>query len=324
MPAHRQTATTRRPPAILLIGPTASGKSGAALAIADALPVEIVAVDSATVFRGMNIGTAKPDAATRSRYPHHLIDIVNPEEHYSAGRFRTDAMAAMVDIRARGKVPLLVGGTTLYVKALTEGLSTLPTGDAALRAVIDAEAAERGWPALHAELAAIDPLAAAKIAPTNPQRIQRALEVYRVSGRPISSFWAEGRPGAAADDFLTLALVPGDRAALHERIAQRFRQMLADGLVDEVRALQQRYRLDATLPSMRCVGYRQVSEMLDGTLPATELTDRGIFATRQLAKRQLTWLRSMEGLNEIDCLSGNAAAQALVAAQRFLARHAAA
>ncbi|HEY5762645.1 MAG TPA: tRNA (adenosine(37)-N6)-dimethylallyltransferase MiaA [Rhodocyclaceae bacterium] len=324
MPAINETAAAHRPPAILLIGPTASGKSGAALAIAEVLPVEVIAVDSATVFRDMDIGTAKPDAATRARTPHHLVDIVSPEEHYSAGRFRSDALAAMAEIRARGKVPLLVGGTMLYVKALTEGLSKLPTGDAALRAAIDAEAAERGWPALHAELAEIDPVAAEKIAPTNPQRIQRALEVYRASGRPISSFWTEGRPGAAAADFLTIALVPGDRAVLHQRIAQRFRQMLADGLVDEVQSLKRKYRLDASLPSMRCVGYRQVWDMLDGAMPAAELEDRGIFATRQLAKRQLTWLRSMDGLHEIDCLAANAKTRALAAVQTFLGRHAAA
>lgn len=323
-PRRSNDPTASRPPAILLIGPTASGKTGAAFALADALPLEIISVDSAMVFRDMNIGTAKPDAATLARYPHRLVDIVSPEAHYSAGQFRSDALAAMADIRARGRVPLLVGGTMLYVKALTEGLSHLPTGDAELRAAIDREAEARGWPALHAELAAVDPTAAARIAPTNPQRIQRALEVYRVSGRPISSFWAEGRPGAAADDFLTIALVPSDRAVLHQRIAQRFRQMLAGGLIDEVRELRSKYRLDSTLPSMRCVGYRQVWEMLDGTLPAAELEDRGIFATRQLAKRQLTWLRSMEGLNEIDCLDRDAVAQAVTVARDFLSRHAAA
>jgi tRNA dimethylallyltransferase len=322
LPVAGPNSETRAPPAILLIGPTASGKTGAALALADALPVGIVSVDSAMVFRDMNIGTAKPDAATLARFPHRLVDVVSPEEHYSAGRFRSEAQAAMAEIRAAGKVPLLVGGTMLYVKALTEGLSNLPTGDAALRAAIDAEAAERGWPALHAELVVVDPLAAAKIAPTNPQRIQRAIEVYRASGRPISSYWAEGRPGAADDDFLTIALVPSDRTVLHQRIARRFRQMLHEGLVDEVKALRAKYRLDATLPSMRCVGYRQVWEMLAGTLPAAELEDRGIFATRQLAKRQLTWLRSMEGIHAIDCLATDATAQILTSARAFLARHA--
>jgi tRNA dimethylallyltransferase len=313
-------SAARRPPAILLLGPTAGGKTGAALAIAETLPVEIVCVDSATVFRDMDIGTAKPDAATRARIPHHLLDLVSPEARYSAGRFRSDALAAMAEIRGRARVPLLVGGTMLYVKALTEGLSALPAADPVLRAGIDREAARFGWPALHAELAAIDPVAAAKIAPTNPQRIQRALEVHRASGRTISSYWAEGRPGAAADDFLTIALLPGDRSELHARIASRFRRMLTDGLVEEVEALRRKYRLDETLPSMRCVGYRQVWEMLEGRLPAAELAERGTFATRQLAKRQLTWLRGMTDLHAIDCLAPDCERQVVAAATSFIAQ----
>jgi len=307
------------PPAILLIGPTASGKTGAALHLVDRLPVEIISVDSAMVFRDMNIGTAKPDAATLARYPHRLVDVVSPEEPYSAGRFRSEALAAMADIHARGKVPLLVGGTMLYVKALTEGLAALPTADPAIRAALDAEAAARGWPALYAELAERDPIAAARMEPTNAQRIQRALEVIRLTGRPMSSFWADGRSDAPAARFLTLALLPEDRGVLHTRIAQRFDQMLKEGLVDEVAGLRRKYALSLDLPSMRCVGYRQVWEMQDGLLPANELRDRGIFATRQLAKRQLTWLRAMDGLTTLDCLAPDLESRVRTAVEAFLA-----
>ena len=308
----------RHPPAVLLVGPTASGKTGAALYLADRLPVDLISVDSAMVFRDMNIGTAKPDAATLARYPHRLVDVVSPEERYSAGRFRNEARAAIAESHARGRIPLLVGGTMLYAKALTEGLSDLPQGDPALRAAIDAEAAERGWPALHAELAARDPLAAARIEPTNPQRIQRALEVIRLTGRPMSDFWAEGRGAPVPANFLTLALIPGDRAVLHERIATRFDQMLRDGLVDEVRMLRAKYCLNLDLPSMRCVGYRQVWEMQDGLLPLRELRDRGVVATRQLAKRQLTWLRSMPERIVIDCLAQDATAQLLATLDKHI------
>jgi tRNA dimethylallyltransferase len=316
-PSSKRTAAL--PPAILLIGPTASGKTGAALHLADHLPVEIISVDSAMVFRDMNIGTAKPDAATLARYPHRLVDVVSPEEQYSAGRFRSDALQAMREIHARGKVPLLVGGTMLYVKALTEGLSALPTAVPAIRAAIDAEAAVRGWPALYAELAARDPVAAARMEPTNAQRIQRALEVIRLTGRPMSEFWAAGRGSAPGARFLTLALVPGERSVLHERIALRFDQMLAAGLIDEVEHLRRSYRLSLDLPSMRCVGYRQVWEMLDGTLPPRELRERGIFATRQLAKRQLTWLRSMADLTAIDCLLPDLESRVRTTVEEFLA-----
>lgn len=307
-------------PAILLIGPTASGKTGAALHLADRLPVDLISVDSAMVFRDMNIGTAKPDAATLARYPHRLVDVVSPEDAYSAGRFRTEALQAIADSHARGRIPVLVGGTMLYAKTLTEGLSDLPQADPSLRAAIDAEAAERGWPALHAELARLDPIAAARMEPTNAQRIQRALEVIRLTGRPMSELWAAGRSAAAGADFLTLALLPGDRSVLHTRIAERFVQMLRDGLVDEVAMLRDKYALHPELPSMRCVGYRQVWEMQDGRIPLRELTDRGIFATRQLAKRQLTWLRSMEGLTAIDCLARDLDARVLAAVDAFIAR----
>ena len=291
------------------MGPTASGKTGLAFELADRLPVDIVSVDSAQVFRDMNIGTAKPDASTLARYPHRLIDLISPEERYSAARFRADALQAMADITARGRVPLLVGGTMLYFKALREGLADLPPADPALRAAIDAEAAAHGWPALHAELARLDPATAARLKPNDAQRIQRAVEVLRLSGRPLDEFFAAQRQAALPYRVLALALVPADRAVLHQRIAARFDAMLAAGLVDEVIALRRRYRLEADLPSMRCVGYRQVWEHLEGILPGSALRERGIFATRQFAKRQLTWLRSMADIDAVDSLDAAAMAR---------------
>lgn len=288
------------PPAIALIGPTASGKTELALEIARRLPVEIVSLDSAQVFIGMDIGTAKPDRATLARFPHHLIDLITPEEHYSAARFRADALRVMAEISARGKVPLLVGGTMLYFKALLIGLADLPPADPKVRAEIDRLAAQCGWPALHAELAKTDPLTAARLSPTDSQRIQRALEVLRLTGKPLSAFWQSQEKEALPFRLLTIALVAPERNRLHERIAARFRAMLATGLVEEVESLRARYRLSADLPSMRCVGYRQVWEMLEGRLPASELAERGIFATRQFAKRQLTWLRALREAGKID------------------------
>lgn len=288
------------PPAIALIGPTASGKTELALEIARRLPVEIVSLDSAQVFIGMDIGTAKPDRATLARFPHHLIDLITPEEHYSAARFRADALRVMGEISARGKLPLLVGGTMLYFKALLAGLADLPPADPKVRAEIDGLAAQRGWPALHAELAKADPLTAARLSPTDSQRIQRALEVLRLTGKPLSAFWQSQKKETLPFRLLTIALVAPERRRLHERIAARFRTMLAAGLVEEVESLRARYRLSADLPSMRCVGYRQVWEMLEGRLPASELAERGIFATRQFAKRQLTWLRALREAGRID------------------------
>jgi tRNA dimethylallyltransferase len=284
------------PPAILLMGPTASGKTALAFDIAARFPVEIVSVDSAQVFRDMNIGTAKPDAATLARFPHHLIDLITPEERYSAARFREDALAVMQAIRQRGRIPLLVGGTMLYFKALREGLADLPPADPATRSLIDAEAATRGWPALHADLARDDPATAARLAPNDAQRIQRALEVLRLTGQPLGAHLAAQRQESLPWQFLALALFPTDRSELHRRIAQRFEAMLAAGLVDELEGLRARYRLTLELPSMRCVGYRQAWEMLEGVFPPGELHDRGIFATRQFAKRQLTWLKAMNDL----------------------------
>jgi len=298
------------PPAILLLGPTASGKTDLALRLvdqfADRHPIDLISVDSALVFKDMNIGTAKPDADTLKRYPHALVDVITPEESYSAARFREDALAAMAESTARGHIPLLVGGTMLYIKALLEGLSDLPQANAELRAEIDARAQQQGWPAIHAELAMLDPTTAARLAPNDSQRIQRALEICLLSGRPASALYAEQQQQTAPPyRFLSLALLPSDRSWLHERIALRFRLMLQQGFVEEVAALRAKYSLNADLPSMRCVGYRQAWEMLEGTLPAKELEERGIYATRQLAKRQITWLKNSIGCEPFDCLQND-------------------
>ncbi|MGB8544636.1 MAG: tRNA (adenosine(37)-N6)-dimethylallyltransferase MiaA [Azonexus sp.] len=292
----------RLPPAILLMGPTASGKTAVAMALADRFPVELVSVDSAQVFRDMDVGTAKPDRATLARYPHRLIDLISPEESYSAARFCTDALAAMAEITAAGKVPLLVGGTMLYFRALLHGLADLPQADAALRAEIDAEAAAEGWPALHAKLAVFDPSTAARLHPTDSQRLQRAVEIYRLTGRPMSALLAESEQLRPAYDFLSIGLLPADRAVLHARIARRFDEMLLAGLDEEVRQLRAKYALNLNLPSMRCVGYRQTWEAQEGIIPHKELRDRGIFATRQLAKRQITWLTNSFTAEIYDCL----------------------
>lgn len=290
------------PPAIFILGPTASGKTALAMQLADRYPVELISIDSAQVFRDMNVGTAKPDAEILQRYPHHLIDLISPEESYSAAQFCNDALKIMAEVTARGKVPLLVGGTMLYYKALTEGLADLPQADPALRAEIDAQAALHGWPALHAELAKVDPDSAARLKPNDAQRIQRALEVVRLSGEPMAAIYARQQKQVLPYRRLTFALMPTERAWLHERIAKRFDEMLAQGLVAETEGLRAKYRLSGELPSMRCVGYRQVWDMLEGKIPPQELRDRGIFATRQFAKRQITWLNSLPNLTLFDCL----------------------
>ncbi len=293
-------------PAIFLMGPTASGKTGAAVALAAALPVEIISVDSALVYRDMDIGTAKPDAATLQQAPHHLINLIPPTQAYSAANFRQDALDLMADISARGRIPLLVGGTMLYFKALEQGMSGLPEADAQVRMSLDAEAAAIGWPAMHAKLAKVDALTAARLAPNDSQRIQRALEVHAISGRRLSDLIAEQSSQVLPYQVLKIALLPSDRQLLHERIAMRFEQMLAAGLVDEVRALLIKYPvLTAESTAMRCVGYRQVLHYLAGEIGLEELRDRGVFATRQLAKRQLTWLRSMPQVRALDCLQSN-------------------
>lgn len=280
-------------PAVLLMGPTASGKSALAMALARAFDGEIVSVDSAQVYRGMDIGTAKPSQDERARVPHHLIDVRDPTDAYSAAHFVRDAQAAIADIRTRGRLPILAGGTMLYFKALSEGLSQLPTADARVRAEIDAQAAREGWPALHAELARVDPLTAARLAPTDAQRVQRALEVHRLSGQPLSALQGQRQcPAPGIGPTLPIALVPADRARLHRAIADRFETMLASGLVEELRALRARFALRPEMPAMRCVGYRQAWDFLEGRIDASGLREKGVAATRQLAKRQLTWLRS--------------------------------
>ncbi len=292
------------PPAIALLGPTASGKSALAMAIAARHPVEIISVDSAQVFRGMDVGTAKPTAAERAAVPHHLIDILDPTDAYSAARFRAEALILMQEICARGRTPLLVGGTMLYFKTLREGLSDLPAADPALRAALELEATRHGWPRMHARLAEIDAPTAARLKPTDAQRIQRALEVHHLTGKPLSSL--QQRSGAALAlpvRMVGLALVPSDRAKLHQHIAMRFDAMLVAGLVDELKELKKRFALRADLPAMRCVGYRQAWEYLAGDHDRAGMRDKGVFATRQLAKRQLTWLRAMPELQEFDCLA---------------------
>ena len=288
--------------AVCLLGPTASGKTAVALALAERFPVEVVSVDSAQVYRGMDLGTAKPSAAERARVPHHLIDIVEPTEVYSAGAFRADAVRLVREIQARGRLPLLAGGTMLYFRALLRGIADLPGADPEVRAAIDRRAAAEGWPALHSELARVDPVAAARIDPADAQRIQRALEVHAVSGKPLSRWHAEAAPQPPPFEVLAIGLEPSDRARLHARIATRFRAMLAAGLEQEVMRLRERHALHGALPAMRAVGYRQVWETLEGAAPRATLAARGIAATRQLAKRQLTWLRAMPEVERLDCL----------------------
>jgi tRNA dimethylallyltransferase len=304
-------------PVVLLMGPTASGKSALAHALALRFSGEIVTADSAQVYRGMDVGTAKPDAAARAEVPHHLLDLIEPTEAYSAARFHRDAVAAIAAIRARRRIPLVAGGTMLYFRALTEGLSALPAADPALRAALDARAAALGWPALHAELARSDPATAARLAPTDSQRIQRALEVYALTGTPISSLQGMRAAGALPGPTLVVALMPRDRARLHRIIAQRFDAMLARGLVDEVRSLRARHPLTPELPSMRCVGYRQVLEFLVSGGSLRDLRERGVAATRQLARRQLTWLRGMD-LSATDCFADDVAETVAVRVARAL------
>jgi tRNA dimethylallyltransferase len=298
---------------IALAGPTASGKTAAALEIAKRWDCEIISVDSALVYRGMDIGTAKPSADELSSVVHHLIDIRDPLQAYSAAEFVRDATALMADIHARGKLPLLVGGTMLYFKALMDGIDDMPPADPHVRAALTQEAAEQGWAALHAQLRQVDPVTAQRLAPADGQRIQRALEVYRVSGLPLSHFHAakERRAGAAGMTGLLISLEPTERAWLHGRIAQRFDAMLAGNFLQEVQRLRARGDLHADLPSMRCVGYRQAWEALEGQWPMAELRDKGIYATRQLAKRQITWLRSMAQRQVVACDSPDALEQVL-------------
>lgn len=290
------------PCAIFLMGPTASGKSRVAIEIARYFPVEIISVDSAQVYRHMNIGSAKPDESVRAEIPHHLIDLIDPDASYSAARFREDALAVMLEITARGKVPLLAGGTMLYFKALRQGLAALPAADEMIRQKLEQQATERGWPAMHATLARLDPITAERIMPNDKQRIQRALEVYYLAGRPMSEVLKRQQRDDFPYQVVSIALLPSDRSKLHDGIHQRFDKMLEMGLVDEVRMLCEQFQLNADMPAMRCVGYRQVYRYLNNEIDLAEMRERSIVATRQLAKRQLTWLRAMDDLQRFDCL----------------------
>jgi tRNA dimethylallyltransferase len=308
------TSSAAPTPIPCLLGPTASGKTAAALALAARRPVEIISVDSALVYREMDIGTAKPTAEERAVAPHHLIDIVDPTDAYSAAQFRADTLRLTAEIHARGRLPLLVGGTMLYYKALTQGLNDLPAADAEVRATLDGDAARDGWPAMHARLATVDPVTAARLAPNDSQRIQRALEVFMLTGQAMSALLAAPArvdDAASAWQFVPIALEPSDRSVLHTRIEQRFDAMLARGFVDEVVELRERGDLRPDMPSMRCVGYRQVWEYLDGAIDYSTMRDKGVFATRQLCKRQLTWLRSMTERVVVDCCDPHATARVL-------------
>ncbi|MBA3625485.1 MAG: tRNA (adenosine(37)-N6)-dimethylallyltransferase MiaA [Methylibium sp.] len=307
---------------LCVAGPTAAGKTAAALALARELPIEVVSVDSALVYRGMDTGTAKPSAAERDAVRHHLIDIIEPSAAYSAAQFVRDAQALIEQIRARGPLPLLAGGTMLYFKALWDGLDAMPPADAAIRAQLDAEANERGWPAMHTELQAVDPATAARLAPGDAQRIQRALEVWRSSGQTISSLQSGRFSGvrSAPDECALISLEPTERGWLHERIGTRFEQMLDAGLIDEVRGLRARGDLHAGLASMRCVGYRQTWQALDESdAPDRQrLIELGSAATRQLAKRQLTWLRGMPWRHVVACDAPDATTQVVTLARRLM------
>lgn len=304
--------TSRLPPAVCLMGPTAAGKTDLAVTLVEQLPMDIISVDSVMVYRGMDIGSAKPDPDTLARAPHRLIDIRDPAEAYSAAQFREDALIEMAEISGEGRIPLLVGGTMLYFRALLSGLSSLPSADAGIRTRLEAEAEVEGWASLHRRLADVDAAAAARIHPNDPQRIQRALEVYELTGIPLSELQQQQQVDQPLPfRIIKLAVAPAERSILHERIAQRFEQMLRSGLVEEVEGLRQRGDVHLDLPALRAVGYRQVWEFLDGDIDYTEMVERGIIATRQLAKRQFTWLRSEPSLTLLDSLDGRLQDKAL-------------
>jgi tRNA dimethylallyltransferase len=300
------------------MGPTASGKTGVAVDLVRELPCEIISVDSAQVYRHMDVGTAKPDAETLKSAPHHLIDVIEPDDTYSAALFRDDALTLMREITERGNIPLLVGGTMMYFKTLLEGLSELPEADPAIRMVIDTMAEESGWPALHKELARVDPETAARLEPNDSQRVQRALEVYYITNKPMSYFLKKPKYVYFPYIPLKIALLPGERSELHDRIATRFEAMLELGLIGELRNLRADYALEPDMPSMRCVGYRQAWDYLDGKIGLASLREQGIAATRQLAKRQLTWLRAMKEVAKFDCLAEDLSDQVLVHLQKQL------
>ena len=302
-------------PVLALVGPTASGKSALSLRLAERLPVEIISLDSALVYRDMNIGTAKPSAQEQAQVPHHLIDIISPETSYSAAEFVDDALKLVTDIRSRGKEPLIVGGTMMYLRALTHGLDDLPQANPDIRTRLEQEADDLGWPALHERLQACDPVTAQRLAPNDAQRIQRALEVFEVSGQPLSSFFSRNQ--ATGTPVHLISLEPSDRSLLHARIEQRFDNMLENGFLDEVQHLRQHYALTVNMPSVRCVGYRQAWDYLDGACTHEQFRFAGIVATRQLAKRQLTWLRGMESKQVFDPFTAHGLNQALDASLRF-------
>ena len=305
------------PKVIAIMGPTASGKTAAALEIAKHIPSEIISVDSALVYRQMDIGTAKPSAAELAAALHHLINIIDPTEAYSVAHFLIDTKRLISEIHARNKLPILVGGTMMYFKALINGIDDLPAADPAIRAELDAEAQRIGVPGLHARLATLDPITAARLKPNDSQRIQRALEIIAITGQPMSALLAQQPKAEPSFDMLSLSLEPSDRSVLHQRIAHRFDIMLEQGFLEEVRQLRQRGDLHPDLPSMRCVGYRQAWEHLDGTCSYDEMRELGIIATRQLAKRQITWLRSIPERIIIDCLGQNPNAEILQLAQEY-------
>ncbi|NYT60105.1 tRNA (adenosine(37)-N6)-dimethylallyltransferase MiaA [Alcaligenaceae bacterium] len=297
-------------PVICLAGPTAAGKSAATLALAQRWPIEVIVMDSATIYRGMDIGTAKPSKQEQATMPHHLLDILDPVERYSAAQFQNDAGELISQIQDRGNLPLICGGTMLYYKALREGLNELPAADPVIRAAIDHEAQACGWPELHRQLSEFDPVTAARLAPNDSQRLQRAIEIYRASGRPMSAWLTDARPKQEnMQQFVTLSLEPSDRLALHARIAARYHTMLEEGLLEEVRTLHARSDLDIGLPSVRCVGYRQLWDYLDGRVSVEQAIEQAVAATRQLAKRQLTWLRSQPERQTVDCLATDATMQ---------------
>lgn len=299
------------PPAIFLMGPTASGKTALAVELVQNYNCEIISVDSALIYKGMDIGTAKPDAETLAKAPHRLINIIDPAESYSAADFREDALVHMAEITAAGKVPLLVGGTMMYFKFLLEGAAKLPTSEPAVRERLLAEGTALGWPQLHARLATVDPESAERLNPMDSQRLMRALEVYEITGKTLSQFWAEQEQQVLPYTVTSLAVSPTERATLHQRIALRFEQMLEQGFIEEMQKLYQRSDLHINLPSMRCVGYRQAWEYLDGKYSYEEMRERGIIATRQLAKRQVTWLRSWPDLHWLDSEDENILQSAL-------------
>ena len=309
------------PPAILLMGPTASGKTALSASLAQSLACEVISVDSAQIYKEMDIGTAKPDAEFLKQTPHHGIDLIEPHESYSAAKFRDDALTHMREITERGNIPLLVGGTMLYFKALIEGMNDLPEADPMVRLMIDTLAEDKGWPGVHANLMNVDPETAARIDPNDSQRIQRAMEIYHLTGKPMSEWLKKPKYVYFPYTPITIAITPSDRGVLHERIGTRFNGMLKSGLVDEVARLREEYVLEATMPSMRCVGYRQAWQHLNGALDREQLLEQGIAATRQLAKRQLTWLRAMENIAEFDCLAPDGDARILDYIRQELEAH---